>query len=101
MAETVPGWFDIFGINQINSVMGVGPGIEQTFTRENLADIFGGAGIVDDGVAFPGEANTDDQVSVWPASFAAQAVVADGKADRQASGDPILEFRNVTQTAYV
>src|SRR6267378_8413993 len=97
MSKTIFWDFRIFRINQVNSVAGVGPGVDEVFAGKGFANIFGCAGVVDDRVAVLGKADADDEMAVGAGAFAAKAIVTEGKAHGDTAGDPILEFGDVAE----
>ena len=64
MSKPIAGQLSSFGINQIYGVVRGGPGVDEVFAEKRFTDVFGCAGVVDDGIAFWRESDTDDEVSV-------------------------------------
>jgi hypothetical protein len=58
-----------FGIDQINSVSGTSPRIDQVLAREDFAYVLGRAWIIDDGVTFFSETDAGNNMAVWTWSF--------------------------------
>src|SRR3954467_1110069 len=83
MSKAVNRQMGVLGINQLNGIVRVSPGVNEIFAREGFADVFGSAGIVDDDIALFGKADADDEMAIWARSLAAKAVIANGKADGQ------------------
>src|SRR6266850_7544254 len=101
MAKTIFWDFRILRINQVNSVVRAGPGVDEVFAGKGFADILGCARVVDDGVALRSKADADDKMPVGAGSFAAKAIITDGKAHGDTAGDPILELGDVAQPSDV
>src|SRR5512137_1654673 len=87
------------GVDQIDRVAGVGPGVDEVFAGIDPADVHRCARVVDDGVAALGEADAHDQMPVRAGSAAVQPVGADGQCDGNTGSDPIFHFGQIGHAA--
>jgi len=91
----------VYRVDEVNGVVGMGPGGGELVTRNSFLHRMSSAGIIQDDGSLGVEADHDHEMTIVLVGFTFEEGIGYGSYDGDAGIDPIFEFADIAQSGHV